>query len=313
MVLNKKNISITIGWIITFLIIGCIAYKLDFSDFITHLKKVSYFDLLVLTGIYLIGFVIRAVRTKLMLPSLNFKQALGGIFLGYAANNILPARLGEVVRAQVIGKHSNISRSTTLSNILVERILDGVAIVALLFWGSFALTLPAWANKLKIAGLIIFSIAILGLIIINLLNLKYKFKFPNNFVGNFIKNFLEGFKMSMKSPMTFLLVIFISIFIWTFEGLMFYYGLIIFNIPSSFHLACFILGTVNLAALIPSSPGAVGLFEGTAIKTLEIFGVNMSLAFAYGSVIHACQLIPVIIIGIGFMKYFGLKSLKITD
>ncbi|MDD7472597.1 MAG: lysylphosphatidylglycerol synthase transmembrane domain-containing protein [Bdellovibrionota bacterium] len=312
MVLNKKNISIVLGWIITILILVYIVSKLDFSQFLEHLKKVSYFDLFVLTIIYLIGFVIRGVRTKIMLPSLNFKQALGGIFLGYAANNVLPARLGEVLRAQVIGKHSNISRSTTLSNILVERILDGVAIVILLFWGSMALSLPSWANKLKYVGLAIFTVAILGLFLINFLNLKYKFKFPNNFPGNFLKNFLEGFRLSMKTPKTFIYVLFISIFIWTFEALIFYYGLVIFDLPKSFHLACFVLGTVNLAALVPSSPGAVGLFEGTAIKTLEIFGVSMPLALAYSSVVHACQLIPVIFIGIGFMKYFGLKSLKIS-
>ena len=116
----------------------------------------------------------------------------------------------------------------------------------------------------------------------------------------------------MKTPKTFIYVLFISIFIWTFEALIFYYGLVIFDLPKSFHLACFVLGTVNLAALVPSSPGAVGLFEGTAIKTLEIFGVSMPLALAYSSVVHACQLIPVIFIGIGFMKYFGLKSLKIS-
>ena len=74
----------------------------------------------------------------------------------------------------------------------------------------------------------------------------------------------------MKTPKTFIYVLFISIFIWTFEALIFYYGLVIFDLPKSFHLACFVLGTVNLAALVPSSPGAVGLFEGTAIKTLEI-------------------------------------------
>ena len=312
MVLNKKNISIILGWIITILILVYIVSKLDFSQFINHLKKVSYFDLFILTIIYLIGFIVRGIRTKIMLPSLNFKQALGGIFLGYAANNVLPARLGEVLRAQVIGKHSNISRSTTLSNILVERILDGVAIVVLLFWGSFALTLPDWANKLKLVGLIIFSVAILGLVLVNFLNQKYKFKFPDNFIGNFIKNFLEGFRLSLKTPLTFFIVLFISVLIWGIESLMFYYGLVIFDLPKSLHLACFVLGTVNLAALIPSSPGAVGLFEGTAIKTLEIFGVSMPLALAYSSVIHACQLIPVIFIGLGFMKYFGLKSLKIN-
>ena len=312
MVLNKKNISIILGWIITILILVYIATQLDFSKFLEHLKKVSLFDLFILTIIYLIGFVIRGIRTKLMLPSLNFKQALGGIFLGYAANNILPARLGEVLRAQVIGKHSSISRSTTLSNILVERILDGVAIVTLLFWGSMALELPLWANKLKYVGLAIFSIAILGLFLANFLNLKYKFKFPDNFIGNFIKNFLEGFRLSLKTPKTFLYILFLSIFIWGFESLMFYYGFVIFDLPKSFHLACFVLGTVNLAALIPSSPGAVGVFEGTAIKTLEIFSISMPLALAYSSVVHACQLIPVIFIGIGFMKYFGLKSLKIN-
>ncbi len=309
---NKKNISIIVGWLVTFLLLGLIAYYLNFDEFLSHLKKVSVLNITILTIIYFTGFFVRAIRTKVMLPMLNFKQALGGIFLGYAANNVLPARLGELVRAQVIGQHSNISRSTTLSNIFVERVLDGVAIVILLFWGSLGIMLPDWANKLKYVGLAIFSIAIFVIILVNILNIKYHLKFPNNFVGKFIANFLEGFRLSMKTPSKFLLVVFLSVFTWTVEAVMFYYGLVVFNIePASFHLACFVLGTVNLAVLIPSSPGALGLFEFTTQKTLLIFGISESLSLAYGTVIHACQLIPVIIVGLCFMKYFGLKTLKI--
>ncbi|MGI6680232.1 MAG: lysylphosphatidylglycerol synthase transmembrane domain-containing protein [Bdellovibrionota bacterium] len=313
MFLKKKDFIVILGWIITILVFAIIARHLNFKEFIEHLKKVSYFDLFILIAIYLIGFVIRGARTKIMLPTLNFKQALGGIFVGYAANNILPARLGELLRAQVIGKHSNISRSIIFSNILVERILDGVAIVLLLFWGASSLELPKWIDNLKNLGLIIFSVSIAGLIFINFLNIKYKFTFKDNFLGNFIKNILEGFRISMKSPKMFILVLLISIFIWAFESIMFYYGLGIFNIPRSFHLACLILGITNLAVLVPSSPGGVGVFEATALATLKIFKVAMPLALAYGSVVHACQLIPVVIIGILFMPYFGLKSLKITN
>lgn len=309
---NKKNIYIIVGWLVTILLLVLIAKHLKFDEFLSHLKTISILDITILTIIYIIGFFIRAIRTKVMLPMLNFKQALGGIFLGYAANNILPARLGELVRAQVIGQHSNISRSTTLSNIFVERVLDGVAIVILLFWGSFGLTLPPWANRLKYVGLAIFSIAIFVIILVNILNSKFDIKFPDNFLGKFISNFLEGFRLSMKTPSKFLLAVFLSILTWTIEAVMFYYGFKIFNIePLSFHLACFVLGTVNLAALVPSSPGAIGVFEGTAIMTLNIFNIQTPLALAYGSVVHACQLIPIIIIGLCFMKYFGLKTLKV--
>jgi hypothetical protein len=72
-------------------------------------------------GTYCFGFVIRALRWKFLLPhGIPSADSLGAVVLSYAANNVLPARLGELVRAQAIGRKCEISRSLALDSIFVK-------------------------------------------------------------------------------------------------------------------------------------------------------------------------------------------------
>jgi uncharacterized protein (TIRG00374 family) len=89
--------------------------------------------------IYLIGFFPRGLRWQLMLSkikSVSFSDSTQIVILGYAANNLLPFRLGELVRAYVMGIKNNISKITCLGSIGAERVMDGKNIGTIWHIGS---------------------------------------------------------------------------------------------------------------------------------------------------------------------------------
>lgn len=288
----------------------------SYEDFVFSIKNVRVLDLCILACLYLIPYPIRAWRACILLPHLDFPTSLGGVFVGYAANNILPFRLGEVVRAQVVGRYTGNKRSLVLSSVLVERIFDGFAIVLLLFLGAASLPLPDWALQARVAGLALFSTALIGLLIAGRTasfweRLLEKFAFFEP-VREIAAGLLEGVRLATRGWASGFAVLFLSFLIWGLEGFMYWYGLVTFGIAGNFLEALFVLGIVNLGVLLPSSPGFVGVFEACAQKSLAVLGVAKSLGLAYGVVLHILQYVPVTLIGMIYFYRYGVRLSQVS-
>lgn len=295
-------------WLISAVALGLVIYQLDWNEFVEHLRSVSVLQVLILIVIYLLGFVPRAVRSKLMLPALSPQAAVGGVMIGYAANNILPARLGELVRAQLVGKVEGIRRATTLSSIIFERVLDGFVIVLLLFLGCSKLVLPDWAEKARWSGLVLFSVLLLGFLVSGFYKEFFVRFIPRGRLGQFVEGAMEGAAIGCRSIPVLLLIVLLSFVVWFIEGAMFYYGFRVFSVPQDYLSALFVLGVINLGILIPNSPGNVGVFQYFTVLAMSVFSIAASEATAYSVVIHLCQYVPVTAIGLFYLSYFGFRS-----
>ncbi|NMC63866.1 MAG: flippase-like domain-containing protein [SAR324 cluster bacterium] len=296
-------------WIISVAALTFVISKLNWAAFLAQLAKVSILDILLLVIIYLLGFFPRALRSKLMLPALSWQAAMGGVMIGYAANNILPARLGELVRAHIIGKVEGIRTSTTLSSIVFERMLDGFVIVILLFIGSTQLALPGWAEEARWTGLALFSVALIIFLISGFFR-SFCLRFvPEGRLGTFIEGVLEGAAIGCRNVPALLSIVALSFAVWFMEAVMFRYGFAIFDLRLGYLEALFVLGVLNLGILIPNSPGNIGVFQYFTILALSVFEIDASHATAYSVVLHLCQYVSVTCIGLFYLSLFGVRSL----
>ncbi len=295
-----------VGWLISAIFLILVFRRVEWEQFLSSLRAVSWWQPLVLAAVYLFGYQVRGLRSLFLLPGLRFSQALGGVFVGYAANNVLPARLGEVVRAHVVGKSAGIKRTVAFSSVLVERIFDGSAIVVLLLIGAGELELPDWADQARSLGIVLFSLALLGVLLVGWTHKYWDRLLPKNHLGELAHGLLEGVALAVRTPLTLILVLSSSLFIWTVEGLMFYLCAYALDIDLSFRGALFVMSIVNLGVLIPSSPGGLGLFQFFCVKSLEFFGTDHAQATAYSVLIHLCQYIPVTTIGLLWLPRFGV-------
>jgi len=268
---------------------------------------------------YMFGFLMRGVRWRyLLLPIKKCKvlNLVSTVLIGFMANNLLPLRVGELIRAYVNGKKENISKSSSLATIVVERVFDGLTLVvlllgALLFLGSGYYPqhfFPQWLKKMTYVAWGLF----LCILIILYMMMRYK-ELANKVIKNLfsflkepilkkilnlVSSFTEGLNVLRKRK-EILSVSFLSILVWTFEGTTFYLVAKALNLWLSYPQAYLTMTVIALGLMIPSSPAFVGVYEYFCITALALFAVDRSRAISYAVLIHLFQF--TLIVGFGFV------------
>jgi hypothetical protein len=264
-------------------------------------------------GVYCSGFIIRAWRWKFLLPHrVSTGDSLGAVVLGYGANNLLPARLGEVVRAQAIGQKCQISRFLAIASILVERIFDGLVLIGLLYLGIRGSSIPTWVSSVGILGLSIFGGALALVSLVALTRSLWDTKtniLPSLKLQNFLQQFAKGLTLVWRTPFLPLTILGLSLTIWLVEAIMFHIAIQAFELKVPVTAPLFVMGLINLGILVPTAPGYLGAFQYFGTLALSIWQVPSETALACIVMIHACQYLPVTIWALSYIPYFGFTSL----
>lgn len=309
----KRNSLVWLGWLISFIFLYFVFRRLDWVSVIEAFNKVSLSTLITMVGVYCLGFIIRAWRWKFLLPHrVSMGDSLGAVVLGYGANNILPARLGEIVRAQAIGKSCQISRSFALASILVERIFDGLVLVGLLYLGTRNSSTPTWVSSVGVLGLAIFGGALTIVVLLTLTRSLWDTKtniLPSTKLQNFLQQFAKGLTLVWRTPFLPLTILGLSLTIWLVEGIVFHIAIQAFELEVPLTAPLFVMGLVNLGILAPTAPGYLGAFQYFGTLALNVWQVPSETALACIVVIHACQYLPITIWGLSYIPYFGFTSL----
>jgi uncharacterized protein (TIRG00374 family) len=284
--------------------------------------------------VYFMGVAVRAWRWQYLLKpvkAIPFKQSFEIVTIGYMGNNIFPARLGEVLRAVVLKRREDVPVSASLATIIVERVFDGVVMLAFVFLNLGALaTLEGSSGflgsikSLAIWGAIIF----LGVLAVFLLAAMFpeptrkiitwfaEHLLPERFRSQILGvtfRFLEGLE-ALRSPREALMIFLTSVVIWLLETCKYWFVMHAFDFQVSFFALMLMNGIVNLATTIPSAPGYVGTFDAPGIAVLEAFGIEKATAAGYTLVLHVALWLPITALGLYYfipeIKYFSGRGLN---
>jgi uncharacterized protein (TIRG00374 family) len=242
------------------------------------------------------------------------------------ANNLLPLRAGELVRAYTASRLGNIRFTTVLSSIAVERIFDGLTIAALLTLALLSPDLPGGvmvggvsvARLARVAGLLggvalLLAIAVLLAPVSAERLVRAALPWPR--VANRVVSLIEGIRQGLvvlRTPVRLLLVVFWSFALWLVNALAFYVGFAAFDIPVSYIGALLMQGLLVLGISIPSTPGFFGPFEAVIVAALALYGVPRDLAFSYALSFHVTSFIPITVLGLWSLARTpgGFKGLR---
>ncbi|NQU83731.1 MAG: flippase-like domain-containing protein [Parcubacteria group bacterium] len=319
--MSAKKLTLILGIFISIAAFVWVFLKIDLVSLKDGFSQIKIIWILPMIAIYLFGFLVRGMRWRLMLKpikNISLKSSSGLVIMGYAANNILPARLGEVVRAYVAGKKEGISRVGALSSIAIERIFDGMALVGILalatLIGNFS---PESTQVIRSIG--IFTALIFGVALTFVILIRFKRVWMWKFVSKVSKRFpaeiskkIESTTYSILHSFTFIkldkslfLVFLLSVLVWIIEGGVFVFGLMAVGLPVSFLLAYFTLSFLNLGLMAPSAPAYIGVFHGLAVLSLGFFGIDENIALIYGIIVHVTMVLPITIIGLALGNIYG--------
>ncbi len=281
-----------------------------------RLRAARTLPLLVAAVLATLTFPLRVFRWQLLLrrgdggplPGMPLWHAVA---IGFMANNLLPFRAGELVRVFAAARLTDTSFGAVLSSIAVERIFDGLAVVALLGLGLIASDLPAGvavggvsvAHAAQIAGALA-GVALVAATLVVAFPLAaenlVRRVLPAGRTTDWIVTVIEGIRQglsALRSPTRLAGAILWSLAVWMLNALAFWVAFSAFGIPVGYAGALVLQGIVVVGISVQFAPGFVGQFEAATVAALALYGVSNDVASSYAIAYHAITFLPIVLLG----------------
>jgi uncharacterized protein (TIRG00374 family) len=317
---KKTDLKFWVGIGISLFFMALLFRKIDFKQLVTALLTVDYLYILFAVIFTFVSYYLRAVRWKYLLiseKSIPISSLYPATIIGYMANNLLPARLGEFVRAYFLARREELETPAVFASLVIDRLFDGFTVLLMLLITLFTLKMPQGAEDaglaLRAGGTVMFLLYCGVLLFLFLLKRQTMRTlsfvglilkpFPQRFSGRLIPvlgSFIAGIRMSSRSR-HIAAVILSSFCIWIFCILPVDMVLRGFGINLPISASMFILVLLVFAVMVPASPGFIGTYHYACFKGLSLFGVTESKAISIALVVHGTTFFPVIIAGFYYL------------
>ena len=299
---------------------------LDLKQVFTYLQHGNYLWLIPSVAVYFLAVLVRTWRWDYLLRPLkriSIRRLFPVVVIGYMGNNIFPFRIGELLRAYVLKRNEDVSISSSLATIVVERIFDGLTMLLFVFVALPTVpSLPDGLRYIVIVGGVLFLGALVVFLFLaakpnvaariynplidHLLPQKYGVK-----LRGFIERFILGLA-ALRDVRQVFMIFFTSILIWLLETVKYWFVMHAFQMDLSFFTLMLMNGIVNLSTTLPAAPGYIGTFDAPGIAVLVAFNVARELATAYTLVLHAALWLPITLLGFFYMIREGLHWSDLT-
>jgi glycosyltransferase 2 family protein len=275
-------------------------------------------------------FWIRAWRWRSILepvhPDTRFRPRFAAVNIGFMGNNLLPARLGEFLRAYSLSRMEPVPIVASFGSLVVERLLDGIMVVTFLF---VAIVMPDFptlagggeafvarlARPIAIGVAVGFaflfslvlwperSVAIAERTVVRLLP-----KRARRLVVDAMIAFLSGLGV-LRDPWRMARAMAWTIVLWLLGGFAFWLAFEAFGLDLPFTAALFFQSCIALAVSIPAAPGFFGPWEAAAkVVLVDLWGVGSTTALGFALGFHIAGFIPVTLMGLYYAWSIGLTA-----
>jgi len=318
-----------IGLVFIAVFLGLFLWRVDYVEMGRALASADYIYLLPALAAYFAGVWLRAWRWQYILEPLGRVPVIRLfplMMIGFMINDILPGRLSLPARAYIIGEKEGISKMASASTILVENVFDGLTLLFILVLCFFLLPAAHWPDWTTNVVWIL-SVAFVGALILLIL-MTFKEDVTQRLFGSILRIIPAKWRprlsiwfgraliglISLRSAKRLLTVFALSVAAWACVGGMFYSLPLAFDLQQSFLAMLAVAAIANLAwVLVIMVPGGIGPFEFASKETLVSFGVSSAVAVPYAAVVHACMVLPEIILGFIFLWMANMSLSEVVS
>lgn len=325
----RHHLRSVLGILLSVLLLWWALRGISFQEVAHELREVDVGLFLAAQAVILLTFVTRAIRWGVFLrpaaPELPFRPRFAGVMIGFAANNLLPARVGEFARALALSRLSPVSATAAFAALVLERMLDAVVLLGLLFAAMAAA--PFASGEGVVAGvdlqsaasyagvlLTVVGAALVALVVapdasIRVAEAASARLLPKRLrrpIVDMLESFLRGLA-ALRSGRLLALSIGWALAQWLICATGYWLAFLAFGIDAPFAAAVFLQSLISFAVSIPSSPGFFGPFEAAAKFGLGLWGVAQEKAISYAIGVHIGGFIPVTLIGLWYVWRLGLR------
>ncbi len=310
--LGKRRFGFIAGMIVSAGFLYLAFRGLQPEQFLDSLSRVDASILAAATLTYILAVIIIALRWQYLLRAIKLVPltALSQlVFIGYMGNNVYPLRAGDVLRIYLLRRNHQVPLVRATTVVVLERLFDGSVMLSFILLSLLfidvqsdaiaaitSLTAPLFVFALLVAFCLAAKPNLLRAVMRLVLRvLPHSLGSPLSRISEDIIVGLEG----LRSPVYLLGAIVSSFVTWGIEAGTYWLVMGAFGLELNYAVALLLVGAVNLAGLIPASPGQVGVNEFVVITILSALGQPLAAVTAYAVVTHlVIWLAPTVI---GFM------------
>jgi uncharacterized protein (TIRG00374 family) len=316
-----------IGIAISVLLIWFTLRGEDLGLILTTIAEGNLWLLLASIVVGTLGYLVRALRWKVILhpiePDTALNSRFGAVSIGFMANNLLPARVGEFARAYAMGRFdTRVPVPGAFGSLVVERVLDGLVLAAFLVIPVFTPGFPELAPDSGFSVLVQGAATLIG-VMIAALGALLLFPRPvvrlieavasllpeglERLVVDSVEAFLDSLAV-VRSPRLLFAAFLWTAGFWLWHAGSFWLGMKAFGIETGFVSAVFTMAVVGFAVAIPAGPGFFGTFQVGAIFALQtVYGVASEPTQAFAWAYHLGGFFPITFIGLWYARSLGLS------
>jgi uncharacterized protein (TIRG00374 family) len=325
---QRRLISVGGSIAVSVLFMWLLFRNIDFVKLGEALSGANYWWLAPNIAMVMFAMPQRAYRWKFMLrpvKEVGFDKLMSATCIGFMANNVLPLRLGEFVRAYSLAfQDKGVSKSASLATIFVERMVFDLVALLLIFGGVLAFAQVNVPDEMKAGIYVAILVALAGLALVLYLALRptqagdriarYMFFLPlraKETVKAIVVRFSAGLEFMIQAKASSWVGI-QTLILWLFMGASNYFVFLAFGFDLPLEASFFLLVVVSISILVPSSPGFVGVYHAGTVFTLTQYGIGKEPALSFALVLHAAQYVPITLMGFYYLRkeHLSLKQLE---
>lgn len=319
--MKKKVIA---GLALSALLVYLSIRGIDFQSVADGFRAIRYGYVLPALALLFLMQLLRSVRWGIILSPLSKIDQLS-LFsvtsVGFLAITAIPARLGELARPYLITKKSDLKMSSALGTIVVERVLDSIALLLIAGFVLFFMPLPTWLIRASLLFLLV-TLALLVAMILVIVKREASLRFLAPLIGKLparyaervdrlIGHFIEGFRV-MIDPKRLVSVAGLSMLIWLINAMAIHLLLLAFGFELPVAAAFVLMIILIIGIAIPTAPGFIGNWHYFCILGLSLFDVPRTEALTFAVIYHALSIGLVVVLGIAFLPFnrFSIADLR---
>jgi glycosyltransferase 2 family protein len=253
---------------------------------------------------------LRVVRWWLLFDPAS-RPPLGAVghaaFVGYFFNNILPARAGEAARVISLHQRARIPRAETIGTVVIERVFDVLALLALLFVSYPLLPEVSWLRTAALLGIVVLAV----LVVLVALLVRYDERavrwllsplrrLPHAGVAERVEHAVANASrglVGLRDARVAVRGMVVTVASWVALAFAYWVLMAAFELGVPAVAGMLVVVAINLSLVLPSSPAALGVFEAATVVALRAFDVPHAEALSYALVLHLLNLVPFLLIG----------------
>ncbi|HKR12356.1 MAG TPA: lysylphosphatidylglycerol synthase transmembrane domain-containing protein [Pyrinomonadaceae bacterium] len=310
-----RRLRAMLGYALAAVCLYWVLHDLDAGDLLVRVAKMNLFWLAAAILFDMLSYVCQGLRWKLLLErvgAVTTLQTTKAIYTGLFVNEMLPMKLGEIVRAFLISRWTAVKLTTVIPSILLERLYDGIWLAIGIVITILLAPLP---RRLVEAGDVFALIILAALLVVALLALARRSADDSSPEKSFpalaqsVARELQLTGLTRAGLLAFVL----SLILLLLQGFSFWFVMRAYGLPLTFPVGLAVFIIVHLGTLIPTAPANIGSYQFFTVLGLTLFGVEKTTAAGFSLVVFTVLTIPLWVIGFWAIGSSGLTLLQIRS